>query len=77
MPRDLRAYLYDIAEACDLVADFTDGKSAGDYSADPLVRSAVERQLEIVGESMDPIAANRPSRKERSGSLGARSAARA
>ena len=52
MPRDLRAYLFDIAEACDLVAAFTRDLSAADYATDPLVRSAVERQLEIVGEAL-------------------------
>lgn len=53
MPRDLRAYLFDIAEACVLVCDFTRGKSAADYARDPLLRSAVERQLEIVGEALN------------------------
>ena len=52
MPRDLRTYLYDIAEACALVEDFVRGKSADDYARDPLLRSAVERQLEIVGEAL-------------------------
>jgi uncharacterized protein with HEPN domain len=49
-PRDVRAYLFDIAEACQLVLVFTETKSAGDYAGDPMLRSAVERQLEIAGE---------------------------
>jgi len=52
MPRDLRVYLYDIAEACALVGDFTRGKSADDYARDPLIRAGVERELEIVGEAL-------------------------
>jgi uncharacterized protein with HEPN domain len=61
-PRDLRAYLFDIAEACRLVDEFTRGKSADDYAGDPLLRSGVERQLEIVGEALSQ--ALRPLRRE-------------
>lgn len=42
-PRDLRAYLFDIAEACDLVVQFTNGRSAEHFATDPMLRSAVER----------------------------------
>jgi uncharacterized protein with HEPN domain len=51
-PRDLRAYLFDIAEACRLVMQFTKGRSAEHFATDPMLRSAVERQLEIVGEAL-------------------------
>ncbi|HSW41149.1 MAG TPA: HepT-like ribonuclease domain-containing protein [Patescibacteria group bacterium] len=51
-PRDLRAYFFDIAEACRLVLEFTAGQSAERFAADPMLRSAVERQLEIVGEAL-------------------------
>jgi len=50
--RDVRAYLFDIAEACRLVLEFTRTRSAGDYATDPMLRSAVERQLEIMGEAL-------------------------
>ena len=50
MPRDPRAWLADIVAACDLLIEFTAGKTFTDYAADPLVRSAVERQFEIAGE---------------------------
>ena len=52
MPRDPRAWLADIVAACDLLIEFTGGKTFSDYSADPLLRSAVERQFEIVGEAL-------------------------
>ncbi|MBI2569496.1 MAG: DUF86 domain-containing protein [Candidatus Schekmanbacteria bacterium] len=62
--RDARVYLYDALQACVLVCQFTAGKGHTDYSGDPFLRSAVERQLEIVGEAMnralkcDPSLAN-------------------
>ena len=59
-PRDLRAYLFDVAEACRLVEEFTRGKSAADYAGDPLLRSGVERQLEIVGEALTQALRNHP-----------------
>jgi uncharacterized protein with HEPN domain len=59
-PRDLRAYLFDIAEACRLVDDFTRGKSAEDYDHEPLLRSGVERQLEIVGEALSQALRHHP-----------------
>ena len=44
-PRDIRKYLYDIAQACDLLKQFIAGKTINDYGADPLLRSGVERHL--------------------------------
>ena len=52
MPRDPRAWLADIVAACDLLIEFTTGKTFTHYAADPLLRSAVERQFEIVGEAL-------------------------
>ncbi len=52
MRREVLKYLFDIKEACGLLTDFTDGKAFSDYMSDPLLRSAVERQFEIIGEAL-------------------------
>ena len=50
--REIRKYLYDVSEACELIARFTSGKKLADYQSDPMLRSAVERQFEIIGEAL-------------------------
>ncbi len=66
-PRTLRQ----IADACSFVLSVTEGKGPEDYSADRLLRQAVERNLEIVGEAVgrlrrdDPETAGRLSEHER------------
>jgi uncharacterized protein with HEPN domain len=56
MRLESKKYLYDIAKAAALAMEFVGGKSFTDYAADPMLRSAVERQLEIVGEALAQLA---------------------
>lgn len=45
------AFLWDMHDACVLVIGFCEGMTLEAYRANVLVRSAVERQIEIVGEA--------------------------
>jgi uncharacterized protein with HEPN domain len=50
-----RALLYDVQQCGILLERFLSGKIFDDYVADPLLRSAVERQLEIIGEALSQL----------------------
>ena len=56
MPREAKAYLHDMRQAAALIADFTEGLDFDAYTADAMVRSAVERQFEIIGEALGQLA---------------------
>ncbi len=48
--------LWDARQAADRIDRFTSGKSFADYSADEQLRSACERQFEIIGEALNQLA---------------------
>lgn len=56
MRREPKAFLWDISTAIDAVLTFTEGFDEDAYRASPLVKSAVERQLEIIGEALSQLA---------------------
>jgi uncharacterized protein with HEPN domain len=55
MHADAKKLLWDAQKAAQRVARFTAGKTFADYERDELLRSAVERQLEIVGEALNRL----------------------
>jgi len=60
MPREPKAYLHDMRQAAALIAAFTDGLDFDAYAADAMVRAAVERQFEIIGEALGQLAKLQP-----------------
>jgi uncharacterized protein with HEPN domain len=56
MPHESKKYLEDMAHAAELIAQFTAGKTQADYMKDAMLRAAVERQFEIVGEALVQLA---------------------
>jgi len=56
MRLESKKYLFDIKQAAFLLADFTQGKSFADFQDDAMLRSAVERQFEIIGEALTKLA---------------------
>ncbi|MEV0057888.1 HepT-like ribonuclease domain-containing protein [Saccharopolyspora shandongensis] len=55
MQRDARAYLWDAPQAAELLSDFSKGEDFAGYQANPMLRSAVERQFEIIGEALNQL----------------------
>ena len=55
LPLDIRKYLYDIQQACELLSEFTAGKTLDDYTTNAMLQSAVERQFEIIGEALNQM----------------------
>ncbi len=55
MRRDPRAYLWDGRAAATLILQFTHGRTLEQYLTDPMLRSAVERQFEIIGEALNQL----------------------
>jgi len=55
MVRDPRTYLWDVQQAAEAIRQFTQELNATSYAENPLVRSAVERQFEIIGEALNQL----------------------
>ena len=56
MQRDPKSLLWDAREAAEVIAAVTMGKSFADFDRDIVLRSAVERQFEIIGEALAQLA---------------------
>lgn len=60
MPPEARKFLWDAQRAAALIATFAVGKSFADYGQDAMLKSAVERQFEIVGEALNALSRTAP-----------------
>lgn len=56
MRRDPRAFLWDVRKAPDAIARYIGNRDKEGYLADDMLRSAVERQFEIIGEALSQLA---------------------
>ena len=56
MRLEAKKYLYDIRQAVALLHEFTANRSFADYERDAMLRSAVEREFEIIGEALSQLA---------------------
>ena len=52
MNRESKKYLFDMLSACNEILSFIGGTSFDDYLDNPLLRRAVERDIEIIGEAL-------------------------
>ena len=62
MEPESRKYLYDMRQAARLLVRFSEGRTFEEYIADPMLRSAVERQFEILGEALAQLHRHDPER---------------
>lgn len=60
MRLELAKYLFDVQQAAATLAGFVDGRNWNDYTGDAMLRSAVERQFEIIGEALAQLAKRDP-----------------
>lgn len=70
MRRDPRAYLRDVIDAGTEIAGFIAGIKLETYTETTLIRSATERQLEIVGEALNRLSRHDPGLAARIPDLG-------
>lgn len=49
------AYLWDMLDAAQAIREFVATRSFEDYEADRMLRGAVERHLEIIGEAANKV----------------------
>lgn len=65
MRLEARKLLEDVRRAAEMIAGFVSAKELEDYTADPMLRSAVERQFEVIGEALNRLVRSEPAVAER------------
>ena len=61
MRLESKKYLFDILECARFLEEFASGRTLEDYARDRGFRSAVERELQVIGEAMMQLARLAPS----------------
>ena len=67
MQRKSPKWLEDIRASAVFILDATDGKNLEQYTSDGVLRAAVERHFEIIGEAMNRLASHDPDTAKRIG----------
>ena len=60
MEIESKSILYDIQQAVNLISQFTLDAGFSDYENNAMIRSAVERQFEIIGEAVNRLSEFNP-----------------
>ena len=60
MRLELAKYLYDMQHAAASLATFVEGRTWSDYADNAMLRAAVERQFEVIGEALAQLAKRDP-----------------
>ena len=60
MRLEAKTLLYDMRQAAERIGEFTAGRTFDGYELDAMLRSAVERQFEIIGEALNKLSKIEP-----------------
>jgi len=60
MKDEILAHLHDISQGVQAIRQFVSGKTFEVYASDELLRSAVERKFEVMGEALNRIKRDEP-----------------
>jgi uncharacterized protein with HEPN domain len=55
MELEIKKLLLDVLTSCEAIQEFTGGKSFTDYEQSRLLRSATEREFEVIGEALGKL----------------------
>jgi uncharacterized protein with HEPN domain len=60
MECDPRTFLWDVCDSADMILGFIHGSTIEHYIGDAMMRAAVERHFEIIGEALNRLAKDSP-----------------